>query len=321
MTAGYARNHGMELGMVNPEWGYWHRFWRRWRPSHPLFQILNQSAWSLEVIAGMLMLIPSTRFIGGILMIASFVFIATQIRLCLLCEMVIVGGLLFAGPGTVASELIDLVAWPTTATVVALPAALEITIGAAMATYLVLLPVAHGGLFWNFYTGKRLAAPFQQVLETYTNAFGIIIWRVFSADHTNFYPLVYRQKKDGSERVQISHYDQIGGRFTHVGECIALTSLFTTLKYYPSDNALFRERLFRYARTLPRADDEVLIFEYVSIRKVDDAFVEVVVAEFEVDLDANTLIEMPIEDDLEYVRKAAPGSPVRAGTKPGSYAA
>src|SRR4029077_3619139 len=30
MTAGYRAGAGMEFGLVNPEWGYWTEFWRRW---------------------------------------------------------------------------------------------------------------------------------------------------------------------------------------------------------------------------------------------------------------------------------------------------
>ena len=31
----------------------------------------------------------------------------------------------------------------------------------------------------------------QSALDRYTNAFGIIIWRVFSADHTNFFGRIW----------------------------------------------------------------------------------------------------------------------------------
>jgi hypothetical protein len=327
-TAGYARNNGMEYGMVNPEWGYWHRLWCNWRPSHPVFAVFNHLAWSLEVIAGALMLVPQTRFLGAVLIIASFVFIATQIRLLFLTHMVIVACFLFAAPGTYGQQLIDVVSWPgggalaagTGASTVA--AVLEIAIAIVLTTYLVLLPCAHAGLFWNFYTGKRLRPALQQALESYTNAFGIIIWRVFSADHTNFYPRIFRQKKDGSApRELLSRYDQLVGRFTHVAECITVTSLFTTLMYYPSNSDLFRERLFRYARTLPRREDELLIFVYISMRKGPDRFVEVPVAEITVDLEANTLVETSLAESSTCLRTAAPGSPLRPGSKPGSYAA
>src|SRR5947207_11242049 len=67
LTAGYANNHGMEGGMVNPQWGYWWWIYQRVSPQHPLFPFLNHMAWSLEVLAGVLMLLPPTRFIGALL--------------------------------------------------------------------------------------------------------------------------------------------------------------------------------------------------------------------------------------------------------------
>ena len=88
------------------------------------------------------------------------------------------------------------------------------------------------------------------MLERYTNLFGMIIWRVFSVDLVNFFIRVWREPREGGERVPVS---RLGSwpRFNHVGEMICLTSLFTTLKYYPSNDAIFRERLLRYARTAP----------------------------------------------------------------------
>ena len=37
----------------------------------------------------------------------------------------------------------------------------------------------------------------QRALEWYTNLFGIIIWRVFSADHTDFFVRIWSQTADG----------------------------------------------------------------------------------------------------------------------------
>src|SRR5207302_4986633 len=71
-TAGYPRNFGMELGLVKPEWGYWASRYGRLPPSHWAFWLINQLAWSTEVIAAVCMLIPQTRLLGGLLIILSF---------------------------------------------------------------------------------------------------------------------------------------------------------------------------------------------------------------------------------------------------------
>ncbi|GIW55144.1 MAG: hypothetical protein KatS3mg082_1548 [Nitrospiraceae bacterium] len=57
-TAGYPQNHGMELGMANPAWGYWWKFYRDMPPSHVLFKTLNHLAWSSQILAGIMMLVP-----------------------------------------------------------------------------------------------------------------------------------------------------------------------------------------------------------------------------------------------------------------------
>ena len=105
-VAGYRQGEGMELGMVNPEWGYWAAFWGRFSPAHPLFRFFNEMAWGTEVVAATLMLLPPTRFLGGAIMLLSFIFIGSQIRLGFLCEMVMVCCCIFFQPGSAGDLLI-----------------------------------------------------------------------------------------------------------------------------------------------------------------------------------------------------------------------
>lgn len=320
-TAGYPRNHGMELGMCNPMWGYW---WRRYvalPPGHRVFWTLNQLAWGTEVVAALMMLIPVTRELGGLLIVASFTFILTQIRLGFLCEMVIVGGLLFLVPGgwvdwwvsaIVGSPAVPVVQAGTVASV------LNPALASALVGYFVLLPLAHAGLYYNFYGRRALPQPFQRLLDRYTNTFGIIIWRVFSVDLVNFFIEVYSQPKGSGDRTLVVRPGR-WGRFTHVGEMICLTSLFTTLKYYPSNDAVFRERLLRYARTLPHSAGTVLVFRYVSVVKGATRFDWVPVAEYHVDVDAGDVAEHMLDESFS-TRLAHAASPVHEGAVPGSYA-
>src|SRR5205807_4751164 len=91
--------------LVNPEWGYWWRYYRTRSPNHLTIWTMNQLAWGTEVVAAVLMLIPSTRFVGALLIIVSFFFIATHIRLALLCHMVMLCGVLFFHPGSFGDML------------------------------------------------------------------------------------------------------------------------------------------------------------------------------------------------------------------------
>lgn len=323
LTAGYARNHGMELGMVNPMWGYWWWLYERVPPGNVLFKILNQLAWSTEVVAGLLMLVPQTRFLGALLILFSFIFIATQIRLALLCEMVILCCFLFFHPGSYGEQFTN---WLLPASLAAatnpaleVPGAVRWLVGAFLWAYLVLLPLAHAGLFYNFYAKRGLPPLLQRAHELYTNFFGIIIWRVFSVDVVNFLVLVHREPRGGGERRTYSRYGLRGGlRYDHVGESITVTTLFTTLKYHPSQEALFRERVLRYARTIPRRDEEVVVFEYVSLSKLSDRFEFTTVAEYTADTEAGTVTERTIDKSFS-VRAAHAVSPVHEGARPGSY--
>lgn len=322
-TAGYPHNHGMELGMVNPQWGYWWKFYREKSPQHWIFYVLNQLAWSLEVLAALLMFLPSTRFWGGVVIIASFIFILTQIRLGTLCYVVMIGGVLFFEPGSWGEYLIVnyLPGLPHATTLwFSPPPILGQGLQVLLWAYLLLLPLAHTGLYLNFYGHRRLPGPLQAVLERYTNFFGIIIWRVFSVDLTCFFIRIYQQDEQG-QRTLLSRYgDWRLPRFNHVAECITITSIFTTLKYYPSNSQLFQERLLRYAKTLATAHAGALMFEYVVLEKTPTCFVAVPVAEFTVDSQVQTLQEHILDPErYASIRLPHQTSPVKECVRPGSY--
>lgn len=304
-TAGYPKNYGMELGMVNPEWGYWWRFFKHLPPSSWVFHTLNHLAWGTEVAAAIFMLIPPTRLIGGALIILSFAFIATQIRLGLLCEMVMVCGLLFV-PGTSVAAA-------------AVPSLVNQIVAIALWTYLALLPLAHAGLYYNFYARKRLPQALQIALERYTNFFGMIIWRVFSVDVINFFIEIEREDPATGTRTPVTRWGSLlQPRYNHVAESITVTSLFTTLKYYPSNSEIFRERLLRYARTV-QAPGEILVFNYITVTKSPDGFPFEKVAEYRVD-PSRTTIDVRQFDPNFSAHAAHAVSPVHEGAVPGSYA-
>ena len=317
-TAGYRRNNGMELGMVNPEWGYWWRFWGQQRPDAWWFRLFNEMAWSTEVIAALLMLFPPTRFVGGMLILVTFIFIATQIRLGFLCEMVMACCLIFVHPGSVVDVWLSaLIAPPAIAGTTASAGVSVGVLAAALWVYLIALPFAHAGLYYNLYGKKRLPGVLQSMLDAYTNAFGIIVWRVFSADHTNFLIEIDEHLADGTRR-RVSNWGE-GLRYRHVAESIVVTTLFTTLKYYPSNSTLFTGRLLRYARTVPRRADSTLGFRYLSVVKRDGAFDYVLAAEYVVDV-GRSVVEERVIDPSMSVRAPVTASPIHEAARPGSYA-
>jgi hypothetical protein len=310
MLTGYRAGAGMELGLVNPAWGYWSRRWGAWRPGSGLFTFLNEAAWATEVGAGLLMLVPATRVVGAWLIALSFVFIATEIRLGFLCEMIIVCCVLCTGD-------IPSVAAPGAP----LPAVARQALTAFLVGYIAALPVARAGLFYNQLAHKPLPRAAQRALDCYANAFGLIIWRVFTADVTNFFVRIWEAPAGGGARRRITDYHGPAGfaRFRQVGECIALTSVFTTLKYYPNNRALFERRLIRYARTIPAAAGARLIFEWVFVAKRAARFELVPIREFAVDPETGAISESVLSD-IVSVSAVHAGSPVHEAAGPGSYA-
>lgn len=318
--AGYPKNDGMELGMINPFWGYWGWLYKPLPPGHWLFKTLNHLAYGTEIVAGVLMLFPPTQLLGAFLIFASFAWITTHIRLSLLCEMVMVACLVYIPQGSFAAGLL-----PRGSPAVpegVLPAAVVSAIAAALWAYVILLPFAKFGQWWNFLGRSRLPGLLQPLLEKYTNFFGIIIWRVFSVDVTNFYIRILIEDEAGKRNVysRPGNFDpKVSFRYTHVGEFICVTSLFTTLKYYPSNDGLFQTRLGRYARTIPCPKGSRLVFEYISMVKDNNRFGEKLVAEYVFDPTTGGITER-LFDGTFSVRAASPVSPVHAGVTPGSYA-
>jgi len=321
LFAGYRQRQGMELGMVNPEWGYWPGFWAGWRPTHPLFRFFNEMAWGTEVVCGLLMLFPATRMLGALGMFLSFIFIATQIRLGFLAEMVMVCCLLFVADGTAVDAWLRSVL-PAVAPVAVQPMPAQAQSGLAVFCwgYIVLLPLVRAGMFYNQLKHRSLPAPIQRILDLYANAFGLILWRVFTADVVNFFVRIWEAPGNGGARRLVSDYKPTGPwRFSQVAESIALTSVFTTLKYYPSNRGMFVERLLRYARTIPHAPGSGVVFEWVSVAARSDRFEFVPAAEFAVDLQFGTVADRVLSDEVS-VSGVSNVSPVHEGARPGSYA-
>jgi hypothetical protein len=324
LVSGYRAGFGMQLGMVNPQWGYWPAFWRGWPPRHQLFRVLNEMAWSTEVFAGVLMLVPPTRMLGAVAILLSFVFIATQIRLGFLCEMIVVCCLLFVPAGGAVDRTLGQILPNGQAANQAgapLPDVVYAALAASCWLYMLLLPLVRAAMFYNQLAHKALPARLQSALDRYTNLTGLIIWRVFTADIVNFFIRVWVQPSRGGVRRLVSDYEGLTWthRYRQVAECITLTSVFTTLRYYPSRREIFTDRLIRYARTIPHEPDAQPVFEWVGIAIRPDRFAFVPVAEFIVDVDVARVTETILGDATDV--HGVPGfSPLHESARPGSYA-
>ena len=320
LNSGYLRGEGLEYALVNRQWCYWWNSYRKLSPNNWIFWAYDQLAWGGQVLAGILLLIPETRLFGAVLLSLCFGFVATHLRLLLLPQMVMLSCLLYIEPSGLVYSYLDkiLTLAPSSASIPEqFPEWCQKVISIALWTYLVLLPFVYGGLFYNFYLRKTMPGLIQKLLERYANFAGIILWRVFSADLTHFFIMIYRVSRATGDRNLVSRWGLSNGfRFSHVGEALTVTSLFTFLKYQPNNLDLFRARLLRYVKTLPGSLDDKIIFEFNNIEKLENKFIYKPVAEFEVW--DGVVTERSVEPNFSP-RSFMPRSPAFEVARAGSY--
>lgn len=323
MFAGYPQNNGMERGMVNPWWGKLGSYYRRRSPNSAIFWFFNHCAYLGEIVAGVLMLYPATAEAGALFMAASFVFIFVHIRLGFLTQTVITSCLLFCAPGGVVDRWLPHPTLLGQAHSYPGMTVVNLLLAGVILAYVVLLPLAKAGQYYNFYAHKRLPGPLQASCDRWCNFWGIIIWRVFTIDNTNFYVNVYfEDKRSGARRLysKPQGWDLDSGlRYIHVCEFVSFVSVFTTLKYYPANSQLFQARLWRYANTLPCPEGSRLVFEWVDIQKSDGRFQDVISREFHLDPASRELTVVDLRDGSTATDKLRFAELVE-GVVAGSYA-
>ena len=323
LFAGYPQNNGMERGMVNPWWGKLRRLYRDLPTDHLIFRFFNHCAYLGELVAGALMLYAPTAEAGALFMAMSFVLIFVHIKLAFLTFTVMVCCFLFCHPGGWVDSLLPSAAAPQAIDPNLLMTVANVALGAFLLIYLLLLPFMKAGTYYNFYAKKRLPEKWQAFQDKWTNLWGIIIWRVFTIDNTNFYVNAFQENRETGERRLYSVPEEFsfskGFRYLHVCEYVCFVSIFTTLKYFPSNSPLFTKKLLRYARTIPCSEDEVLVFQWVDIKKDHNRFHEVPSKEYRVDLLSQELTVTDLADGSSETDSLRYSDLHEAG-KVGSYA-
>lgn len=328
--SGYLRDEGMEYGRVNPMWGHHWRFFTRKNPFGFYPRLMNCVACFVEIISGIFILSPSPslQMAGALAISLSFLYVTCFIRLGRLSVLMAV--LPFMIWQSVRAGAIEPHA------VVSLPAWGEASILFVIYSFIVALPVLKVLQYYNFLSQKALPVGLQKPFERFMNWVPIIIWRVFTADLVNFYVRIYAVGPTfpGGEKaiVNESTYDfAFNGplilklRFLHVCESIALTSVFTTLKYFKGDFAAFEKKLTSYSHSIvgalaPSEQERVseLRYEYVSISKGADGFVNRHVASFYWDRLTGKVRVERLDPDFDPSTLTA-NSPVKQAAAPGTY--
>lgn len=311
--SGYLRGEGMEYGLANPFWSYWFGWFKRRRPSHLAFRLQDIWAPVAQIATGGCLLLgasttflPQLRPVGALLCVLSFAYLLPTVRLGRLAVLMMIPALWFLPELGVALPEPLARALPA----VAAPDAVLWTLAAATIAFIAVLPFVKVMQYLNLFAKLELPRPFQRALTWFANRVPIIMWRVFTPDVTNFFIRIYRIDRDTGEPTPLVHEDTTYAyrdlrhwrrsmRFLHVTESIALTTVFTTLKYFRSQRALFEDRLRAYAATLGEGG-ALLEFEYVAILKAEQAFEFLPVTRFTVDLVTGELTETRLVPDFEY---------------------
>lgn len=320
--SGYLRGEGMEYGLANPMWGYWFRVFRRLNPRGIFVRVQDIAAATGQVVMGTLLLFPQTSAIGAALCIVGFLGLIPLVRLGRLAALMAVIPLLWL------PSLGVVFAGVRTFSPIETPPAVLTALSVLIFGYIAVLPVVKIMQYLNLFLSVSFPRPIQAALTRYANFVPIIMWRVFTPDVTNFFIRIYAvdRSSGGQTPLLVEHgtyaYREIftrfrwSARFLHVTESIALTTVFTTLKYFRSQRGLFEDRLRDYARTL--GTDERLRFEYVAIDKGETSFEYRPVSEFLVDPISGEVTERRLEPDFDYAAPAR-GSHIRETTGFGSY--
>ncbi len=302
LTMGYLAGHGVELALVNPFWGRWWRLLRRLPANHQLFHLQNLGAGGVQLLAGVLVIIPATRPVGAVLWMGMFAYILATLRLgalpviSMLIPVALLPELGLGGPPPVAL-------WSAPAWAMELAAAV---VWAWVALHLATKAVQ----YLNFYANQALPQPLQRAFDAVGGALPVFIWRVFTADVASFYLRVEVVSPEGRTLEPL--------RFRHVGESVALSVLFGALKYSPDQRQDFEPRLLRYTRALQLPPGHTVRFVYLRLVKEESRFVERQVGHVHVDL-ASEAVEVTRTDPvLDFDTPVAPGV-VRPCRALGSY--
>jgi hypothetical protein len=320
--SGYLQGEGMEYGFANPIWCYWFRVFRRFNPRLIFFRLQDAVAAIGEVVMGILFFFPKTSAIGAALCIAGFLGLITLFRIGRLPALMGAIPLLwlpslgvhFAGLGNFSPTQV--------------PPVLLMVFTVLIFGYIALLPVVKVMQYLNLFLSISLPRPIQAPLTRYAYYVPIIMWRVFTADLTNFFVRIYAvDRSSGAETPLVDEngvysYREFftrflwSQRFLHFAEAVAITTIFTSLKYYHSDRSLFEERLRLYASTL--GTDDLLKFQYVSVAKGENSFEYRAVSDFFVDPVSGEITEHKLDADFDCGAPAR-GSHIRETIGIGSY--
>jgi hypothetical protein len=323
-AVGFFRGNGMEFGRVNPIWGYHWKYFSQKNPAGFYPKLMNFLAASGEILAGILLLVPHpwSQIPGALVVSLSFLYVSFFIRLGRLASLMVLLPILYH-PEILTSAMNG------AGVIVRLPSSSLFFLAIPIWAYMALLPLIKGTQYYNLFANRVIPKHLQSLVTIMADRIPVIVWRVFTPDVINFFVRIYAL--ENGRKTLVVGEDNVYSyrdwkrlwfklRFLHVTESIALVSVFTTLKYFPSKPSLFEERLLRYARSVATdlsTSYSQMEFEYVAILKASQGWIYRPACTFLVDLAANKISKRILDPELDPASPAL-FSPVRESIRPGS---
>jgi hypothetical protein len=313
--SGYLKSEGMEYGLANPIWGYEWRLFKKLNPGNFFLRAQDFMAAITQIVMGSLLALspiyPPFGWVGAAMCIGTFFYLMFTVRLGRLAPLMIIVALPYLP--NLGISLFRNLGFARDLPVIALPEiAISVLIGFCW-TYVAFLPFVKVMQYTNLFLSRKFPEPFQSLLTRYANWVPIIMWRVFTPDVTNFFIRI--RQLDDVTGMTTAIADEDSGysyrglrgllwkfRFLHVTESIAVTTVFTTLKYFQSQRELFEQKLVAYSRTLGEGTFE---FEYVAILKGETSFDFLAVSRFRVETASGRISEEKLVPDFNYSAPAA----------------
>jgi len=280
---GYCDGSGFEYALVNPSWSKFFFLFKGLSPSSLFYKINNYAACIMELLSGVLLLIPQTRQWGAILLLLVFIYVILTVRVSILPLLMMSTSILYIPPLAFHFPTFDYPALQIQA-----PALIITMIEIAFVLYLAVY------IFTVIYRALRtfrrtpFPEPIKKFMEIFIKYRPFFEWGVFTSGLTNFFVKIDKISKS-SNQVISSPYDGFSKNYReafetpglffryihhHESSCL-LNIFFPTPKDTKEQLEWFQTKLVKYAQSLlseSEIEDTLIQYTIILIEKTPTEF-------------------------------------------------
>jgi len=315
----YKNSYGINIGLCNEMWAYKPQLFRKIPPKSFVYRIAQLiSTWG-EICGGLLLICGFFSKIGSVILMIMFFGCGLFVRLGLLIPQIIFCLVLafveFKSESNTPNNFGALFQVSTNSA--------QNFLSLFLALYFIVHILGEFLTYLYFLDQSELfkipgVARAGKIAHYYSKYFGTILWRVFTPDITGLHVNIYLVDIEKKRRL-ISDWGRRGCfRFRYVGEAITVASIFTTLRYWPTDSNLFNARLLAYALTLKTDNVREIDFDVSRVKLERDESSLELVSRFIVNIDEKKVREITLNANFD-LRKPEQFSSLNPNSKMGQY--